>query len=182
MNAHQMCACAHATNPSILKEGRSHLDLRVCKVSSPFASWGGAAVSDEPWCAGEQRPYPAGLPIITVALTQPQPRTTVCTVTGVINADTASPLNDALARAQNAGAHLVIDLSAATFLDSDGLYILLVARHRHRTGGGGHLAVVIDPDSPAIPELCIVSLKASFDLHHTVAEAIHACANTGIQP
>ncbi|HZA15817.1 MAG TPA: STAS domain-containing protein [Pseudonocardiaceae bacterium] len=139
-------------------------------------------MSDEPWCAGEQRPYPAGVSIITVALTHLQPRTTVCTVTGVINADTAPPLNDALVRAQSAGAHLVIDLSAVTSMDSDGLYVLLVARHRHRTGGGGHLAVVIDPDSPAIPELCIVSLKASFDLHHTVAEAFRACANTGIQP
>jgi anti-anti-sigma factor len=103
-------------------------------------------------------------------------------VTGVINADTAPSLNDALVRAQGGDAHLVIDLSAVTSMDSDGLYILLVARHRHRTGGGGHLAVVIDSDSPAIPELCIVSLKASFDLHHTVAEALHACANTGIKP
>jgi hypothetical protein len=65
-------------------------------------------------------------------------------------------------------------------MDSAGLYMLFVARHLHRTGGGGHLAVVINPNFPAIPELYIVSLKASFDLHHTVAEALHACANTGI--
>jgi anti-anti-sigma factor len=139
-------------------------------------------VSDEPWCADELPPYPTGIPTITATLTQPQPSTTVCTVTGTINADTAPPLNDALARAQSSDAHLVIDLSAVTSMDADGLYVLLVTRHRHKTGSSGHLAVVIDPNCPTIPELYIVSLMASFDLHNTVAEALHACTNTVIDP
>ncbi len=138
-------------------------------------------MSDKLWYISEPPLSAAGKPPITTALTQPQPSTTVCTVTGMINADTVPHLNNALAEALSGDkAHLVIDLSAVTAMDSDGLYILLVARHQHRTGGGGHLAVVINPNSPAISDLYIVSLKASFDLHHTVAEALHACANTGI--
>jgi anti-anti-sigma factor len=100
----------------------------------------------------------------------------VCTVAGNIDEDTAPVLSDALDRARgDANAHLVIDLSAVISMDSDGLYTLLVARHRHRTSGGGHLAVVIDSGSPTIPELHIVSLNASFELHATLTEALHAC-------
>jgi hypothetical protein len=62
-------------------------------------------------------------------------------------------------------------------MDSEGLYTLLVARHRHKVSHGGHLAVVIDPNSPAIVELHTVSLKASFDLHHTLIDALRACAD-----
>jgi hypothetical protein len=60
---------------------------------------------------------------------------------------------------------------------AEGLYTLLVARHRHRTSNGGHLAVVVDPWSPAIPELHTVSLRVSFDLHRTLTEALRACAH-----
>ncbi|MGH3696897.1 MAG: STAS domain-containing protein [Pseudonocardiaceae bacterium] len=126
-------------------------------------------------CACETRPLP-GWPPLTAALTQPQSNTTVCTVTGTIDVDLAPILSDALAQARGDGnAHLVIDLSAVTSMDSEGLYTLLVARHWHRTGHGGHLAVVVDPGSTAIVELLAVSLKAAFDLHHTLTGALHAC-------
>ena len=61
-------------------------------------------------------------------------------------------------------------------MDSAGLFALLEARHKHNLGGGGHLAAVA-PTSQAIPELYLVSLKASFDLYHSLAEALHACTN-----
>lgn len=73
--------------------------------------------------------------------------------------------------------HLVIDLSAVTSMDSAGPYTLLEARFKHHLGGGGHLAVIADPDSHAIPELQIVALTASFDFHSTLADALHACAS-----
>ena len=133
-------------------------------------------MGDEHWTRGTQS-FP-GWPPLTAALTQPQPSTTVCTVTGSIDARTAPILGDALARARSDGnAHLVIDLSAVTSMDSEGLYTLLVARHRHIVSRGGHLAVVIDPNSPAIVELHTVSLRASFDLHHTLIDALDACAD-----
>ena len=76
---------------------------------------------------------------------------------------------------QDDNVHLVIDLSTVASLDSVGLYTLLEARHKHSIDGGGHLAVVVDANSQAIPELHIVVLDAMFDLHHQLAEALQAC-------
>lgn len=135
-------------------------------------------MSGEAW-SQKRPPCPSGTPTITAVLTQPQPDTTVCTVTGTMNPDTMSVLSDALAGARRDDhAHLVIDLSAVTAMDSAGLFALLEARHKHNLGGGGHLAAVA-PKSQAIPQLYIVSLKASFDLHDSLAEALHACTNAG---
>jgi hypothetical protein len=60
-------------------------------------------------------------------------------------------------------------------MTAEGLYTLLVARHRHRISEGGYLAVVIHPHSSAIPELLTVSLKAAFDSHRTLPAALRAC-------
>jgi anti-anti-sigma regulatory factor len=128
---------------------------------------------------GETSPWPKDRSRITVEFTHPQPNIIVCTVTGVITADTAPILSEALARPQGGdhARHLIIDLSAVTSLDSDGLYSLLAARHHHDTGGGVHLAVVINPRSPTIAELYLVSLQASFEVYDSLAAALDACAN-----
>ncbi|HEY3896775.1 MAG TPA: STAS domain-containing protein [Pseudonocardiaceae bacterium] len=113
----------------------------------------------------------------TASLTAPQPNTTVCTVTGLIDADTKAILRDALAKAcGDDNAHLVINLSPVTSMDSTGLYALLEARHKHDIGGGGHLAIVIDTNSEAIPELYIIGLQAAFEVHDDRAAALHVCA------
>jgi anti-sigma B factor antagonist len=129
----------------------------------------------------------SGTPVITVALSRPQPDTTVCTVAGAVDCNTTPLVRRALSEARrDDSVHLVIDLSAVTSMDSAGPYTLLEARFNHHIGGGGHLAVIADPDSHAIPELQIVALKASFDFHATLAEALHACAitdtSTGHEP
>ena len=117
-------------------------------------------------------------PVITVALSRPQPDTTVCTVTGAVDWNTTPLVRRALAEARHDdNLHLVIDLSAVTSMDSAGPYTLLEARFKHHICGGGHLAVIADPDSHAIPELQIVALKASFDFHANLADALHACAS-----
>lgn len=122
----------------------------------------------------------SGTPVITVALIRAQPDTTVCTVAGAVDWNTTPLLSRALSKARrDDNAHLVIDLSAVTSMDSAGPYTLLEARFRHHIDGGGHLAVITDPDSHAIPELQIVALKASFDFHSTLADALHACASAG---
>jgi anti-anti-sigma regulatory factor len=128
---------------------------------------------------GETSPWPKDRSPITVEFTHPQPNIIVCTVTGVITADTASVLSEARARSQGGdhARHFIIDLSAVTSLDSDGLYALLVARHYHGTGDGVHLAVVINPHSPTIAELYLVSLRASFEVYDSLAAALEACAN-----
>jgi anti-anti-sigma factor len=127
----------------------------------------------------ETPPRPAEASTLTAALNQPQPDTTVCTVTGTINADTTPVLRNALAQAhRDDNAHLVIDLSTVTSMDANGLYALFEALNEHNLGGG-HPAVVIDPHSQAIHELHIFALQAAFDLHHDLARALHACANAG---
>lgn len=116
-------------------------------------------------------------PTLTASLTAPQPNTTVCTVTGLIAADTTVILRDALAKAcGDDNAHLVINLVAVTAMDSAGLYALLEARHKHDIGGGGHLPIVIDTNCRAIPELYIVGLQAAFEVHNDLAGALHVCA------
>ena len=140
---------------------------------------------DMDWCPRTSR-RSSETPVITVALSRPQPDTTVCTVAGAVDWNTTSLVRSALTEARcDDNVHLVIDLSAVTSMDSAGPYTLLEARFKHHIGGGGHLAVIADPDSHAIPELQIVALKASFDFHVSLPDALHACAsadtNTGNQ-
>ncbi|MBV8993410.1 MAG: STAS domain-containing protein, partial [Pseudonocardiales bacterium] len=77
-----------------------------------------------------------------------------------ITADTGPVVRDVLARAPDAvhACYLIIDLSAVTYLEADGLSTLLEARHRYRTRGGPRLAIVRNPQSTAIPGLYLVSL------------------------
>ncbi|HEX8933420.1 MAG TPA: STAS domain-containing protein [Pseudonocardiaceae bacterium] len=132
---------------------------------------------DTDW-SPQTSPCCSGTPVITVALSRPQPDTTVCTVTGAVDWNTTPLVRDALTEARrDDNVHLVIDLSAVTSMDSAGPYTLLEARYKHHISGGGHLAVIANPDSPAIPELQIVALKASFDFHANLADALHACAS-----
>jgi hypothetical protein len=54
----------------------------------------------------------SGTPAITVALSWPQPHTTLCTVTGAVNWNTTPLVRDALTEARrDDNVHLVIDLS-----------------------------------------------------------------------
>lgn len=136
-------------------------------------------MGDERW-ARATRWFPGRSPL-TAALTQPQLNTTVCTVIGAIDLDTAPVLATALAHAlRDSNAHLIIDLSAVTSMTAEGLYTLLVARHRHGMSDGGYLAVVMDPYSSAIPELLAVSLSASFDSHRTLTAALRVCEHAGV--
>src|SRR5947209_5058579 len=102
------------------------------------------AMIDTDW-SPQTSPCSSDAPAITVTLSRPQPDTTVCTITGAINWNTTPLVRNALIEAQqNDNAHLVIDLSAVTFMDSAGPYTLLEARFKHHLSGGGHLAVIAD--------------------------------------
>jgi anti-anti-sigma factor len=117
-------------------------------------------------------------PAITVTLSRHLCETTVCTVVGAVDWNTRTLLRNALAEAgQDDNVHLVIDLSAVTSMDSAGPYTLLEARFKHGLRGRGHLAVVADPRSTAIPELQDVAIRAAFDVHPTLSDALHACAH-----
>lgn len=114
----------------------------------------------------------------TAMLSRPQLNTTVCTVTGTLHMGTTPVLREALVEAQrDDNAHLVIDLSTIISMDVNAasLYTLLEARYTHDISGGGLMAVVVDPNSQAIPELHIATLEATFDMHHNLTDALHAC-------
>ena len=92
----------------------------------------------------ETPPCRPGLMTITATLTRPEPDTTVCTAIGGIDMDTTPALRDALIEARgDDNAHLVIESSAVSSMDSTGLYVLFDL-HKHNIGGGGHLSAVID--------------------------------------
>lgn len=132
----------------------------------------------EKW-SRETSPCPARALTTTAVLNRPQLNTTVCTVTGTLDVGTTPVLRDALVEARrDDNAHLVIDLSTIISMDVDaaGLYILLEARYTHDINGGGLMAVVVDSNSQAIPALHIATLEATFDLHHNLTDALHACA------
>lgn len=131
----------------------------------------------EKWCR-ETSPCHARALTATAVLSRPQLNTTVCTVTGTLDAGTTPVLRDALVEAQrDDNAHLVIDLSTIISMDVDaaGLYTLLEARYTHDISGDGLMAVVVDSNSQAIPALHIATLEAAFDVHHNLADALHAC-------
>lgn len=132
--------------------------------------------------AGKTLLGPADACLFTADVTQSACGAMVCVVTGAVTADTAPLLSQAFAIkcGDYHGCHLVIDLSGVTSLDADGLATLLVARHQHRIGHGAHLAMVLNPQSPTIAELYLVSLEACFEVHDTLAAALHACTTTVI--
>jgi anti-anti-sigma factor len=116
-------------------------------------------------------------PALTVTLNRHVHDTTICTVVGTVDWNTRALLRNALVEARDDdNVHLVIDLSAVTSMDSAGPYTLLEARFRHSLKGAGHLVVVTDPNSSAIPELQSVAIGAAFDVHPTLTDALHACA------
>ena len=123
-------------------------------------------------------PGSAGTPAITATLTQPQPTITLCTAIETTSPSAESSLREALTAARrDKNPHLVIDLSAITSLGSTEFFTLLAARHNHTLDSRGHIALVVDPEFHGIPEVYVVALKVSFDLHHTLASAFHACTN-----
>jgi anti-sigma B factor antagonist len=89
----------------------------------------------------------------------------------------ASPLlHEHIARRIDAGArHLVIDLSAATFIDSTTIGVLMGAVRSLREACGGTLAVVC-VDENVLKILEISGLQAAIPMYRTREEALSALA------
>ncbi|MDQ2882919.1 MAG: STAS domain-containing protein [Actinomycetota bacterium] len=117
--------------------------------------------------------------MVIATLSCPQPATSVCRVTGIVDLVTAPVLADKLIEAVHDGQpHLVIDLSAIAVLDSIGLQAVFQALDRYDIEG--HLAVVTDPRSTAISRPDISALSEIVDIHHDLASALRACARASI--
>ena len=98
-------------------------------------------------------------------------RIAVIAAAGEIDLTNAGSLRDALLTALNAGASgLIVDLTAATFLDSAGVNALVRASRRARaTGATLRLAVA----APALLRvLNLVGVDQLIEVHPSVAEAV----------
>ena len=106
--------------------------------------------------------------------------TTVVNVTGEIDMETGPAFQRGLLHAIGAGKHgLVVDLSAATFMDSSALTSLVNAFDRLRKQGGGRLAIVAT-DSRMRALFDVARLDRDFHIYETRADAIAAA--TRIEP
>jgi anti-sigma B factor antagonist len=109
-----------------------------------------------------------------------RPRTTsvVLVVSGDADLHLAPELRDRLAEAITDGArHIVVDLSAVTFIDSMALGVLLGARNRLREAGGHLRLVVPASDVRRIFELSL--LDQVFALDSTRDEALTSLVDSG---
>jgi anti-anti-sigma factor len=126
-------------------------------------------------------PSPVG-DMIAATLSCPQPNTTVCTVTGNVDLTTVPLLANALTEAiHDDRPHLVVDLSAATLLDSAGLQAVVETLDRYQIDG--HLAVVVDPYSEAVTAITrpeIIGLEGFLDMHRDLRGALRACAHASV--
>jgi anti-anti-sigma factor len=98
-------------------------------------------------------------------------RTAVVTAAGEIDLTNAEGLRDSLLSALNAGAlGLVVDLTAATFLDSAGVTALVRASRR---AGATEATLRLAVTSPAVLRvLDLVGIGQLVEVHPGVAEAV----------
>src|SRR3712207_1450055 len=109
------CIRMYAARCRVAHDGR----LRCVQSPGHALLWEELAMIGEKW-SPVTAPCSVGALTITVVLSRPQPGTTVCTVSGTLNADTTPVLRDALVEARrDDNAHLVIDLSTIASMDMD---------------------------------------------------------------
>jgi anti-anti-sigma factor len=108
-------------------------------------------------------------------------RTAVVTAAGEIDLTNAGSLRDALLSALNAGAlGLVVDLTAATFLDSAGVAALVRAWRR---AGAMEATVRVAVSSAAVLRVLeLVGIDQLIEVHPSVAEAVASLPDHRTEP
>lgn len=102
---------------------------------------------------------------------EPSPHGPIVSVAGDVDLHSAPELRDRLAAIiDEDAAHVTLDLSEATFLDSMALGVLLGAKKRLATTGGELALVVSNPDIRRVFE--ITMLDRVFAIHHSRAAAV----------
>jgi anti-sigma B factor antagonist len=87
---------------------------------------------------------------------------------GELDLHTAPELERALAAVADGAARLIVDLSAATFIDSTTLHVLLVQARRTEAAGGELVVVAADPNVRRVFEI------TGFDRLFSVVPALEA--------
>ena len=110
---------------------------------------------------------------ISVTIDRLEPPAGVVSLIGEHDAYSAPRLENELALLMDEGLAVVLDLSEATFVDSQALSVLLTARHRAEQTGIG-FAVVLPPEpyTQVHRILDITGLGASFATYPSLHEAL----------
>jgi anti-sigma B factor antagonist len=100
---------------------------------------------------------------------------------GEIDYDASPQLREHIADHIKAGRRrLVLDISAATFIDSTAIGVLVGAVARLREVGGGSLAVVCADENESVLRIFqITSVESMIELHRSREEALSALSLTG---
>jgi anti-sigma B factor antagonist len=96
-------------------------------------------------------------------------------VRGALDADTTPAMTRDLDEAAKATGDVVVDLCGTSFMDSAGLYALLVLRRR-LAEGSRRLAVACWPDGAVALTLHVSGADELFSLHATRTDAVEALA------
>lgn len=97
----------------------------------------------------------------------------VVRVAGEVDLGTASQLDDYVTGAmQESGPHLILDLSAVSFMDSTGLKVMLACHRRARLGGGA--LGLSGPSTTVRRLLTLTGLDQTFIIGETVDEVATA--------
>jgi anti-anti-sigma factor len=109
---------------------------------------------------------------ISVSLQERDPPVGVVTLTGEHDAASATRLENELAVLADAGVRVVVDLSGASFIDSQTLSVLLAARHQADEADLSFALVLPDDDRTQIHRLLdLTGLRPAFAVFATLAEA-----------
>jgi anti-anti-sigma factor len=102
----------------------------------------------------------------------------VVAVRGAVDSDTAPALAHDFEAAANASAAVVVDLCGASFMDSAGLYALLVLRRR-LVERSRRLALAFWPDGAIAMILHVSGVEELFEIHPSRAAAVEALSAAG---
>jgi anti-anti-sigma factor len=99
-------------------------------------------------------------------------------VRGELDADTTPTMTRELDAAAKGVVDVVIDLGGASFMDSAGLYALMVLRKRLEEGSR-KLAIACWPDGPVAMTFHVAGADDLFALHPTRTDALEAITRMG---
>lgn len=100
-------------------------------------------------------------------------RTQIIRLEGRIDAFTVGVLRDAQMRLLDAGeTNFIVDLQAATFIDSTGIALLVTLLKRARKAGGN--VVLVKPVDPTVWQILMLT---RFDLVFTLTDSLEAALN-----
>jgi anti-sigma B factor antagonist len=102
---------------------------------------------------------------------------TVVTLTGEHDVSTAPHLREQVVPTLDSGNPLVVDLSAATFIDSSVLGVLLGGLRRARENGLGYAIVLGDDSGSAVRRIFdVTGLVPVFPIHARLDDAVASAA------